>query len=191
MKKKPEITDATRQKIQDAFWVLFKDMDIEKITINQISAQAGIHRSSFYRYYSDIYAVFDAFEHQLLVSITTEIDTIRNNIVENNLKEYINRTAIVLIRHADKLYRLLNCSSGEGLKKQLMENLRVNMSIMFDLPDFQEDADYYVTFVGTLMLMNLNYWYEHRDQYTYQQISAKGQAIVEDGLMKLQRQSIF
>lgn len=189
MKKQPEITDATRQKILDAFWMLFKEIEIEKITVNQISAEAGIHRSSFYRYFSDIYAVFEAFEHQLLVSINTEIDTIRKEINNKDLKMYINKTSIVLIRYADKLHRLLNSSSGEGLKKQLLVNLRENMMIMFDMSDSQEDFDYYVTFVGTMMVMNLNYWYEHQDKYTYQEISAKGQAIVEDGLMKLQMRS--
>lgn len=63
--------------------------------------------------------------------------------------------------------------------------------IMFEWSDSQEDVDYYVTFIGTIMLMNLNYWYEHQDKYTYQEISAKGQAIVSDGLMKLQTQKIL
>ncbi|MGM9530523.1 TetR/AcrR family transcriptional regulator [Intestinibacter sp.] len=188
MKKQPEITNATRKKIIDSFWMLLQEMEIEKITVNQISEKAGIHRSSFYRYYSDIYAVFEEFEHQLLTSISTEIEEIRKDIVTKDLKKYINKTATVLIKYADKLYRLLNNSCGEGLKKKLLENLRRNIMIMFDLSDSQEDIDYYVTFIGTMMLMNLNYWYERQDQYTYQEINAKGQMIVEEGLMKLQMQ---
>ena len=33
MKKQPEITAATRRKIMDAFWTLYKEKAIEKISI--------------------------------------------------------------------------------------------------------------------------------------------------------------
>lgn len=69
MHKQPEITDATRKRILDVFWKNFETTNIEKITINQLSKAAGIHRSSFYRYFSDIYQVFDQFQDSLLEEI--------------------------------------------------------------------------------------------------------------------------
>lgn len=187
MKKQPEVTEATRQKIIDSFWSLFQHTEIKKITVNRISAEAGIHRSSFYRYFPDIYAVFEEAEKRLLISINAEIEEIRKETAARDLENYISKTSVILIRYADKLYRLLNSSYGEEIKKRLLEKLKENMAIMFSITDSKNDLDYYATFIGTIMLMNLNYWYERKDKITFREISAKGQAIVGEGLLKLQK----
>ena len=57
---------------------------------------------------------------------------------------------------------------------------------MYGLPDSMKDVDYYATLMNSILLTNLTYWYEHQQQYTFQEINAKGQVIIGDGLQKIQ-----
>jgi AcrR family transcriptional regulator len=56
----------TELKIVNAFWTLYKKMEIGKITIRNITAESGIHRATFYRHFQDIYAVLEYIEAKLL-----------------------------------------------------------------------------------------------------------------------------
>lgn len=59
----------TELKIVNAFWTLYKNTEIEKITIKNITAASGIHRATFYRHFQDIYAVLEYIETKLLAGL--------------------------------------------------------------------------------------------------------------------------
>ena len=48
MAKRNEITSQTKQNFMDAFWTLYCDKRIEKITVKDITTRAGYNRSTFY-----------------------------------------------------------------------------------------------------------------------------------------------
>ena len=66
MHKQPESTARTRQKFVDAFCTLYRQKPIEKITVQELAVLAGYNRSTFYEYFSDIYAVRDYAEDDVL-----------------------------------------------------------------------------------------------------------------------------
>lgn len=187
MKKQPEITEATRQRILDAFWRLYTQYDIEKITVNQLSAEAQIHRSSFYRYFPDVYAVLELFQQQLIAAIRAEIKWIREDPSNSDPDPYAHAMADVLAKYADKLYHLFHGSRGDQFKRFFTENLGEEIKLMYGLSDSMENVDYYATVMGSILLTNLTYWYEHREQYTFQEINAKAQVIIGKGLREIQR----
>ena len=55
MKNNTEIISKTKQDLIDAFWCLYCEKRIEKITIKEITVKAGYNRSTFYEYFTDIY----------------------------------------------------------------------------------------------------------------------------------------
>ena len=55
MNKKQEMAEQTRMNLQEAFWNLYKEKPIEKITIKEVTNLAGYNRGTFYLYYKDIY----------------------------------------------------------------------------------------------------------------------------------------
>jgi len=59
MKKREHITRQTKQNIVDAFWELYCEKRIEKITIKDITIKAGYNRSTFYEYFNDSYEVLE------------------------------------------------------------------------------------------------------------------------------------
>lgn len=74
MKKQPQITEQTKLNLRDAFWSLYKEKPIEKISIKEITDLAGYNRGTFYLYYKDVYDLFNQIEDELLDLIQQVLD---------------------------------------------------------------------------------------------------------------------
>lgn len=59
----------TRQNIIDAFWALYAQKDISKISIKELAAKAGYNRGTFYEYFSSTYEILAVIEDSLIASI--------------------------------------------------------------------------------------------------------------------------
>ena len=66
MRKQPQVTEQTRANLMQAFWDLYLEKPIEKITIREITDRAGYNRATFYLYYRDVYDLFDQLEESIL-----------------------------------------------------------------------------------------------------------------------------
>lgn len=66
MKKQPQITGQTKSSLRNAFWTLYSQKPIEKITIKEITDLAGYNRGTFYLYYKDVYDILAQIEEELL-----------------------------------------------------------------------------------------------------------------------------
>lgn len=69
MKKQPEVTDATREAFVNAFFQLAKTKSINRITIREITSLAGYNRTTFYRYFEDVYALVEYAEDEFMQTI--------------------------------------------------------------------------------------------------------------------------
>jgi AcrR family transcriptional regulator len=54
----------------DAFWELYSQKRLEKITVREITARAGYNRGTFYEYFADVYAVLEHIEASLLPDLS-------------------------------------------------------------------------------------------------------------------------
>ena len=80
MKKRPDITEATRRRFTDRFCELYAEKPIDKITVRELAESLGYNRSTFYEYFTDIYALRDQLEDELtdyLLSVI--VDAVRND----------------------------------------------------------------------------------------------------------------
>lgn len=73
--KQPEVTERTRQRLEDAFWQLYEKRPIEKITIKQVTDLACYNRATFYLYYQNLYDLRDGIEDSLLDEREHFVDT--------------------------------------------------------------------------------------------------------------------
>lgn len=64
----------TNAALSAAFWKLYMKKPVSEITIKELTLEAGVHRSSFYGHYDDIYALLEYNEQQLLDGITSYMD---------------------------------------------------------------------------------------------------------------------
>lgn len=74
MNKQPQVTEQTKANLREAFWSLYAESPIEKISIKQITDRAGYNRGTFYLYYRDVYDLFSQIENELLDAIRTLVD---------------------------------------------------------------------------------------------------------------------
>lgn len=64
-----EARKKTAKKIRAAFWQLYEKEPINKITVAQVSKLAGIHRSTFYIHFADVYQILEIIEQELLTQL--------------------------------------------------------------------------------------------------------------------------
>lgn len=69
MGKKTAASEATKQALQEAFWELYKNKSIEKISVREITERAGYNRGTFYLYYKDVYDILEQSEQLLIREI--------------------------------------------------------------------------------------------------------------------------
>ena len=75
MKKKPELTEQTKQKFMNVFCDLYCQKPIEKISIQEIANKSGYNRSTFYQYFTDIYELLDVIENNILKEVKMSLST--------------------------------------------------------------------------------------------------------------------
>lgn len=66
MPAKPSVAANTKQILTDAFWKLYREKSIDKITVREITQLAGYNRSTFYEYFCDVYDVLQQLEDSLM-----------------------------------------------------------------------------------------------------------------------------
>ena len=69
MKKQPQVTEQTRANLRQAFWELYAERPVEKISVREITDRAGYNRATFYLYYHDVYELLDEIEDTVLGNI--------------------------------------------------------------------------------------------------------------------------
>ena len=71
--KHTQMRENTSRAIMDAFWKLYRERPIEKISVKEICETAGYNRSTFYEYFTDSYSVLEAVEEELLEYVRSSL----------------------------------------------------------------------------------------------------------------------
>lgn len=64
--KQPAVTEQTKTNLRRAFWQLYEQKPIQKITVKQITDLAGYNRGTFYLYFKDVYDLLEDIENKVL-----------------------------------------------------------------------------------------------------------------------------
>lgn len=83
MRKRPEKTEQTKADLKEAFWRLYADRPIEKITVGQVCELAGYNRGTFYLHFQDLYALLAEIEDTLLAGMTECVATCMKRLSED------------------------------------------------------------------------------------------------------------
>ncbi len=160
MAKYKEISTQTRQNLIDAFWELYCEKRIEKITVREITTKAGYNRSTFYEYFNDVYDVLEQIEESLLPNIEDMpplLPTMGNESVPID-------SFIKLYSSSSKYYTVLLGDNGDpafagkiknGIKTKLLEQLETSESNM--------EIDYTLEYMLSAMIGILTYWFKNNE----------------------------
>ena len=159
MKKQPEITAQTRENLIQAFWSLYCEKKIEHITIKEITAKAGYHRSTFYEYFVDIYDVLNQLEESLLNYLKEQV----LSSLENGLSDdFIQKMANVYETKGDYWGTLLGENGDPYFAQKMKAIMRPALINAFGLPEKDIHTAYIFEFGLSALIGTLTYWYNHK-----------------------------
>ena len=178
MKKQPERTARTRQRIIDAFWELYRENSIDKITIKEITGGAGLYRSTFYEYFSDVYEILEKIEDDLIDQIHEIIPAVLGS---ENFEDAIGSLLSFYDSNGDRLAVLLGPNGSQRFSirvKKLTKDAfyEKTKSVENDL-----DTEILFTLVSSSIITLLEFWYENRDRLSIQEVLLTGSGFLQNG----------
>ncbi len=86
MRKRPEKTEQTKADLKEAFWRLYAETPIEKITVGQVCTLAGYNRGTFYLHYHDLYEMLATIEDTLIAGMTECVEACMKHLQRDSSK---------------------------------------------------------------------------------------------------------
>lgn len=183
MNKQPEVTAQTKQNLIDAFWSLYCEKRIEKITVKEITQKAGYNRGTFYEYFTDIYDVLEQIEESLIPTldelppitmadekIGISIDMFMH-LYEQNSKYY----SVLLGDNGDPAFASKLKNSTKPILKQAFSEKHGSNPIEFD---------FILEYVLSGMIGIMSYWFRQDKVLTAEDLIALMHDLMENGVMK-------
>jgi len=187
MNKQPEVTEQTRTNLLEAFWALYAEKRIERITVKEIVAKAGYNRGTFYEYFSDVYQCLERIEARALPSLE-ELPPLSGG---DDSAPVVFASFIQLYREKFKYYDVLLGERGDpsfqrklidGIKSAIAGNERV--AAEFDA----EELDLMLEYVLSGMVGVLRHYYHAKPRGNPAEVMALMHRIVTgDGMDRLRR----
>jgi AcrR family transcriptional regulator len=159
MNKHEENSKQTRQNLIDAFWALYSEKRIEKITVREITQKAGYNRGTFYEYFVDVHDVLEQIESSLIPGLN-ELPpaTIQGKNLGMPLDLFIS-----LYEKKSHYYAVLLGKNGDpAFPAKLKDSIKpVLQSVVSRPPDLSEtEFDFVLEYVLSAMIGVMGYWFE-------------------------------
>ncbi len=187
MNKQPELTARTRQNIIDAFWSIYKEKTIDKITVSEITRITGNNRATFYHYFRDVYEVLETIEEELMTIVHKEIQGILNN---EQFQE-ISRDSDVLYaisipifkEHGEKIFTLLDKNGNSKFKNKFRESIHTMLIKFWNVPQNTEYEDYLLEYAYSAMIGLMSKWYRSKEEMSDADFFKMAQGLIANGMI--------
>jgi len=179
MKKQPEITAQTREKLMEAFWSLYCGKKIEHITIKKITDKAGYHRGTFYEYFTDIYDVLNQLEDDLLEYIrVNHIERVDVNISEDDIQNIANLYSVK--------GKYLSVLLGENGDPKFLNKIKaIFIPVLMDTFGLSEEeihTSYIFEFASSGILAVITHWYNKEEDLPSQELIGLIRSMLMNGV---------
>lgn len=156
MGKQPQATAITRENIIAAFWMLYKEKGIDKISVKEIANIAGYNRSTFYEYFTDVYDLLNDLEDDVLDYFK---ERLMNDLDILNDDEVIKRVTAIYEAKGEYLSVFLTNAHFTGKLRTLLKPI-----IYLSLPIKKDNIylDFIIEFAISSIIGTLTYWYQHQ-----------------------------
>ncbi len=176
----------TEQEFMTAFWKLYEEKPIEKISIQQLCRTAGYNRSTFYNHFTDIYDLRDQAVTSIFEPIRKKVMSfgdfrlfLQENAAETIISSFflIDNNCIKLLfrRHAEYLI-------GEKIKKNFLGHIKEQLG----------EKDVHLEMIEIIMEYQIsaalgvaNYWLRQEEQISAQEMLRRIYAISSGGTLHI------
>ena len=164
-----KIISVTRQNLTDAFCILLKKNPVQKITIRAICEKAGYNRSTFYKYFRDVYDVLEYVEN---IVITQVKENFQRNISPENFGETF-FAAFTKIQSDKAVYFdvLFNLYNRQRFVEKIIREVSPIFIKMFNLPPENPKSKYLTEIYFQTVLSALISWIKNNRDINLAEIS--------------------
>lgn len=183
MNKRVEMTTQTKQNLIDAFWSLYCENRIEKITVKDIANKAGYNRGTFYEYFKDVYDVLECIENSIIPDLSQLPPlTLPTGPLGMPLEGFFE-----LYKQNSKYYSVLLGEKGDpAFAGKLKSSIKpMIMQVFVDQSDIdQNELDFILEYTLSAMIGIMSYWFLQPNLLKYDQLHQLINRLMEDGVMK-------
>lgn len=147
----------TKEKLFAAFWDIYCQKRIEKITVKEITEQAGYNRSTFYEYFEDVYDVLACLEERLIPNLD-ELPPI--TFLDKSIGMEKERFFDLFEKNA-KYYRVLLSDQGDpSFATKLKQTMKPLVLPLLDIQQGEEQIkyEYIIEYILSGMIGVLAFW---------------------------------
>ncbi len=161
MNKYDEMREHTTEALKDAFWELYEKKPIESIRIQDITDRAGVHRATFYLYYTDIFSLLDEECDEMTFFLAENSERVKERPFEDSINVLVDFFEI----YGEKLNLLLGRRYNDALMNRFKEimfpKLRGNLGL-----DDSLRSRIICEYLVQGMQMAFRTWYAHGKEMT-------------------------
>lgn len=128
MSKRPEKTKQTKADFQEAFWRLYTQQPIEKITVGALCDRAGYNRATFYLHFEDTRHLLAGIEDELIDGMGQCVETCMKSLQKNASKlaciKALKQVIVYYERNKERIGFLLGPKGDAAFAARLKERLK-------------------------------------------------------------------
>ncbi|MBR0260371.1 MAG: TetR/AcrR family transcriptional regulator [Selenomonadaceae bacterium] len=174
-------TRITRQNLIDAFCILAKTKSVSKITVDQLVDKAGYNRSTFYKYFRDVYDVLEQIEGVVISGVA---ENFRQNISPENFEQTF-LTAFTKIQREQANYFdvLLNQNNRARFIEKLFAEISPIFMETFNLPPDNLKSKYLTEIYLITVISAVRLWINDGRKFSAEELSRFVGAILSRGVL--------
>jgi AcrR family transcriptional regulator len=182
MSKRNEISYHTKQNLADAFWTLYCNTRIEKISVKEITNKAGYNRGTFYEYFKDVYDVLEFIENSLIPTLD-ELPPISIGSTQRGMRM---DAFFTLYEKNSQYYSVLLGEKGDPafaskLKNTIKPLIMQELSSGLELD--QKELDYVLEYTLSAMIGVMSYWFTQEDRPSFDKMHELIYKLMEKGVI--------
>ena len=175
----------TKKIIKETFLNLLEEKELNKITVSEICRISDINRATFYRYYLDVFDLFDKIQDEFVECLK---ESIKTNSDKSSVSTYTKGLLETLVKEKKltKIIFSINNNTGSFLNEILeitYNNCYVRWKSNFPKLD-DEDTSYASVFIFNGALGIINYWVKNDFDESVDYICNLIEKLSYDGIKK-------
>ena len=187
MTKRLEQTAQTKADLTAAFWKLYKEKPINKITVKDVTDIAGYYRSTLYYYFEDVYDILEYIETSLIQdwehNLTTALQQKESLFLQNNIAIMLDLITPFYIKNGEYIAILLSPSGDPLFASKFKSALRQKLFTALEIPDNVPEAELLFEAVSSGILALFVKWYD--DKLPTERVLHVLQKIINKNIMGL------
>lgn len=181
------VKEQTKMNLKEAFWKLYKDKPVNKISIKEITDAAGYNRGTFYNYYKDVHDMFEEIK-QSLMPPEAVIGEMLTRIKHNEWDKIMDfKETTEDIENREKILMLFGPNGDPNFIHEYKKDIRLKISnLVEDLSSKnQVRLEYVLEFMLSGLLSVAMLWRENGENVTEEELEQVMEELVESGLKEV------